>query len=186
MDPIELDIDREGLRRYHRYRASIVLPACVAGVVGFFTIIAHMPNPNNDVSYESVGDFVATVGIHLAIATAIAWVIGLLIQHVCIGRFADRYAAGYRVSVEGPYLRIISDGYSYCDRKVHFRDLNEYSIMQSPGMRRAGIVSIVIGHQDPKARAPSPGTIVLEGVHDAENLRDQLSRLDGEREGHPS
>ena len=80
------------------------------------------------------------------------------------------------------YTAMSSDYEIEFDRKIHFNQLTDYSVIQDYDMRRAGIFAVRMTLESPHGIKSS---IVLPGVIDAIAVRDKLVALDFEREKLP-
>lgn len=180
----EIKLDNEGLCRFkkreHLGSLLVVLPL----VFMFIGLITALPKENKqgrrpDVEMENLPQRLL---VGTGIGCGLGVVCGLVTQLLLVRPIAKRFTAAYRVSVEGPYLRVVSHDWNYLDQKVHFRNLDNYAIFQSPAMRRAGIKSIRINHDGLGANRPMRYIEVLAPV-DPEKTRDTLAALDDQREG---
>ncbi len=82
------------------------------------------------------------------------------------------------VRVEGAFLRISHEGIVRVDRKLHFRAIVDYALVEGPLMKHLGITGL---HMTTTSGSPQ-GILQLWGVADGEAVRDQLALIDSLRE----
>lgn len=93
-------------------------------------------------------------------------------------RVAARSACGLEVRVEGAYLRVIDYTPYRIDRKLHFRVLVDYAVIDGPLLRRHGLQILRIS----TTAIGAGGFINIPGVKNCEAVRDQLAEIDAQRE----
>ncbi len=120
--------------------------------------------------------------VHLAIG--LGWGLGfsfliasflyLVFSHFPVSRQAKTLS----VEVEGPFLRIVRQSYTWQDRKLHFRAIVDYSTIEEFLMRRCGIKALQITTM----AGGQQSLIVIPGVRDCDRIRDMLAEIDSLRE----
>jgi len=80
--------------------------------------------------------------------------------------------------VNGPFVRLKTGGFTHVDRKVHFRSIIDYAVIDGPLRRRFGLQTL---QMTVPAGVPN-GLIQLTGLRDCERVRDELAALDAARE----
>ena len=173
---VEIEIDRDRLRTYLRAKALLswlLLLGSFGAVIGMAVsgqILEQGVRPWTDVI------FILATGLGIGFITAIllAGALYLLFSHRVMGRFAGEL----RLSVEGPFLRVRQRLVIASDRKLHFRAIVDYAVVQDPLMRRFDISAL----QMTTTGAGQSATITVPGVKNCEKSRDLLSEIDRCRE----
>ena len=173
---LEITIDRVRLRNYLRIKwllAWIVLLTAVGACVGAARVSKSVEQQNLTVGQAAV--ILATAGgIGGVLGLGIGIALYLALSHWLAKRFADNL----EVSVEGAFLRIRQQGLLLTDRKLHFRAIVDYAVVQGGLMRWFGIEALqmrTIGG------GPTP-FLTVEGVKNCLATRDLLSEIDQLRE----
>ena len=183
-----IEFNREGIRRYRRWQGLWIGYLAVGPFFAFLGLMSGLPNKNNGIAYAGIMDMAMSLIARASIAYAIGFTICLIIIMLTVGRTARRYANGIAARVTGPYLNVVETRLmSSCDRKIHFNQLMDYSVIQDPEMRRAGISAIRIGmnYVIQNGNRNYNSYITLPGVVNALATRDKLIELDAEREKMP-
>ena len=175
---IRFDFDRENLRRYLRIKWALAWMLTLGGLGAFFSTIRIGD------ALERAGtltaDNAATCLRFLATGTGA----GFLLGAVCYLGFshfrAGRLAATLSLEVEGAFLRISQGGLFKSDRKLHFRSIIDYSVVEGPLRRRFGLRTLVMTIPGGPA-----GMISIGGLHDCDAVRDMLAEIDAAREQGP-
>jgi hypothetical protein len=175
---LSIEIDRQVLKKYLRVRWLLswaTLFALLGGLFGLASIGNALER-----SVTSRGEVVFVifkcVGTGLGISLLLALIFYLLFSH----RVTSRMANSLEVSVEGAFLRIKQRAYITSDRKLHFRSIVDYTVMQDFLMRRFGIHAL---HMTTTAGGQNTG-LVVTGLKDCLKVRDMLADIDSRRENH--
>lgn len=168
--------DSDRLRRYLRVRGFILWVGALGALGSLFGFIAAGKK------LESSRLDVPTKIIAAARATGIGFGCGALIGAFCYLTLTHaRSATEARTAslrVDGPFVRLKTGGFTHTDRKVHFRSIIDYSIIDGPLRRRFGLQTL---QMTVPAGVPN-GLIQLTGLRDCERVRDELAALDAARE----
>jgi membrane protein YdbS with pleckstrin-like domain len=173
---IEFDVNRDALRAYLRTRWYLLWLGIPAFFGGFFGLMSV--TDSSDDLHGVLGLLLCLargIGTGLLVSSAISTVLYLLFCH----RIAARLAASLRVTVEGAFLRIVEEGYSRVDRKIHFRSIVDYTIVEGSLMRRFGVMSLRMTTTGSNQANPA---IDISGLKDCEKVRDMLAEIDSSRE----
>lgn len=176
-DRFEIDIDRDGVRRYLRLSGLVAILPWFLFFGGFLGIVAgverleQIPDPT---VRESVTLIVSRFGIGLAIGA----LLGLVLYGLLVHRGSRHAASASTLRVDGMFLHVIQGAVVREDRKIHFNRISDYSVIDGPLMRMCGIRALGITC----ATTRPNGRIIIPGVIDAERIRDQLCTIDRERE----
>jgi hypothetical protein len=175
---LELDVDRRALRAYLRTKwlFSWMAAMCFFGVM--FGVLSVSDKIDGG-SLESVGKIVSCLLGGIGRGLLVAVHIGIALYFLRSHWVAGRLAATLRVSVEGPFLRIVQNNGIAQDRKLHFRSIVDYSTVQGPLMKWLGVTAL---HMTTTAGGPQGGVQIV-GLQDAIVARDMLAQIDSMREG---
>jgi membrane protein YdbS with pleckstrin-like domain len=176
---LEIEIDRNRLRTYLRAK-WLVSWAIVLGMFGIMFGLAAIGGILDQGMYSWKAVLlvsVAAIGIGLVVALLFAGALYFTFNHRLAGRFADEL----RISVEGPFLRIRQRLVVATDRKLHFRAIVDYAVVQDPLMRLFDIHAL----QMTTTGSGASSTITVPGVKDCLKARDTLSEIDCHRENQP-
>ena len=173
----ELEIDRERLRRYlrvHWFLAWMTLFTSFGAVFGMASAIDEFEkNPVN--FWVAVSTAAQCTGMGAAIGFGGAVVMYFVFSHYLAARYAD----ALRVNVEGAFLRIRERSLlEFRDRRLHFRSIVDYVVVQGWLMRRFNIAAL----QMTTTGGGPKSTIQIPGVRDCLQVRDALSHIDRLRE----
>jgi hypothetical protein len=175
-DTFELEIDRPALRRYLRiewFLSWFAVIMVLGGIITFAYICGQLGNdPILDLT-ELVTFVASRAAAGLSIAAALSVVCYFSISHL----IAARVAKSLRVSVDGAFLRIVQQHFARIDRKIHFRSIVDYSIVESPLMRWLGVKSLKM-----TTTGGMHSDLVVVGLADCERMRDVLAEIDSHRE----
>lgn len=171
-EKIEFEIDRDGLRRSLRagYRTAWAI---------FFAVMM-MPGGMVALARGLEG------GISSGLRCLAYWIAGAG-AICCAGYFAgsrktlNRRVETVSLKVEGPYLLVqsyeVPNG-SWHDRKLHFKSIVDYGIIEDSNMRRHGIQSLNLT----TLAGGKSSDILIPAVRNCEQVRDLLSEIDHARE----
>lgn len=169
------------LRRYLRLKGAILWlgALCALGAfMGFPATGKLLDNPNVSAP-EKIRSVAHRVGIGAGLGLALGSLGYLLISHRRAGSEADAVS----LRVEGPFVRVTFGCLTHVDRKLHFRSIVDYSLVDGPLRRRLGLRTLVMTVPAVVSPGGPPGgSVLLTGVKDAERVRDELATLDAERE----
>jgi len=176
---LEIEIDRNRLRAYLRAQSLVIW----ALLFSFLGIICGLSSVAKDLE-QGVHTW-SSMLTTAATAIGIGWGLGLLVASACYfvfnHRMTGRFADELRISVEGPFLRIRQRLAVATDRKLHFRAIVDYAVVQDPFMRLFDIHSLQM-----TTTGSGPTSIInVPGVKDCLKARDTLSEIDGLRENTP-
>lgn len=168
--------DHDRLRRYLRVRGFILWVGTLGALGAFFGFIPAAKK------LESSRLDVPTKIIAATQFTGIGFGCGALIGAFCYLMLTHARSASeartVSLRVDGPFVRLKSGGFMHTDRKVHFRSIIDYSIIDGPLRRRFGLQTL---QMTVPAGVPN-GLIQLTGLNDCERVRDELAALDATRE----
>ncbi len=174
-EELPIEIDRDGLRRYLRLKWGTAWVTPLA----FFGIILGPPGSEH-FAKGTDSPLVALLAVLLGGAAGLA--AGVLIALMCYfvfsHRIAGRLASSLAVSVEGAYLRIRQHSVSRSDRKLHFRAIVDFAVIQDDLARYAGVEALSIT----TTAGGNQSTIIIPGVKDCLKVRDLLAEIDRLRE----
>lgn len=174
---IEFEIDRARLMRYWRIQGFV-------GCCGPATLlISIMFTPFFSLLFLGVrqappGPLALWRSVAFVVATLSGFLAGSLLYFIMAHYPAKWAATNLRLTVEGPYLRIVSGAIFVTDRRIHFRSISDYSTHDGPLLKRLGMKALsfrVIGG----AQATSS---TIPGIIDAVKARDLLCEIDAARE----
>ena len=115
----------------------------------------------------------------VAAGAAIGFAAGFILTFIPYLIFRHRRAAqiseSLELSVEGAFLRLRVHDRVWADRKLHFRAVVDYEVVQSSLMRRFGIHCL-------EMTTTGGYRLVVLGVKDCFRIRDMLSEIDSLRE----
>ena len=115
----------------------------------------------------------------VAAGAAIGFAVGFLITFIPYLIFRHRRAAQFseslELSVEGAFLRLRAHDRVWTDRKLHFRAIVDYEVVQSSLMRRCSIHCL-------EMTTTGGYRLVVPGVTDCFTTRDMFSQIDTLRE----
>jgi membrane protein YdbS with pleckstrin-like domain len=173
---IAFEFDREKLRRYLRLRGLTLWIIGLGGIgsfIGFCTAMDMLQR-----AHAAFPDKLPEALIHFASLGGGGLVLGLACYLVFSHRQAESHARSISLEVDGPFLRIREGGLFKTDRKIHFRSVVDYSLVEGPILRRCGLktlrMAVPVG-------APT-GLIQVTGLLNCETVRDQLAEIDALRE----
>ena len=171
---ISLEIDRPKLRRYlrlHWLRNWSFALGALGALFGFMPV-AHALDEDRHTGEEILSIAVRNIGISLLAGLLLAALLYLIFSH----RQAARYARTLAIDVEGPFLRIRYQLSACVDRKLHFRNLMDYAVVETPFMRKMGVMELRM------TGVTMPGHPPIVGVKDCAAARDLLAEIDRLRE----
>ncbi len=173
----DLEIDRSRLKQYLRtkwflaWALPLTLIAAFIGLANSSDVLAQKAFSWSMVLATWTLGALAGAAIGMAAATLLYF----LISH----RHAARFADSLQVSVDGPFLRIRQRRLEASDdRRLHFRSIIDYAVVQDPLMSRFRIAML---QMTTTGGGPS-STIQVPGVINCLQVRDTLSEVDPLRE----
>lgn len=174
-EELPIEIDRDGLRRYLRLKWGVAWTAPLACFGALFGLagIEHFAKGTDSL----LGALLALI-LCGAAGLAGGVLIGLVCYFVFSHRVAGRLASTLAVSVEGAYLRIRQHAFSRSDRKLHFRAIVDFAVIQDDLMRSTGVEALSIT----TTAGGNQSTIIIPGVKDCLKVRDLLAEIDRLRE----
>ena len=175
---IEFEIDRGALLRYLRIQAFV--GCCCATVPFALVATAYFDTHFRVRTMINVPPSFSDVMVNVMVGLTTVLVVGGAIYFAWFHQNTKRESANLRLLIEGPYLRIVSGGFITVDRRIHFRDIGDYSTRVGPLLRLMGLKALsfrLVGD-----RQHSLQNIV--GLVDAQQARDQLCDIDAARETH--
>lgn len=173
---IVYSFDHDRLRRYLRVRGFILWVGALGALGAFF----GLPAAGKKLEISRLD--VPTKIIAAARSTGIGFGCGALIGAFCyltLTHFrSSTEARAFSLRVDGPFVRLKTGGFMHTDRKIHFRSVIDYSVVDGPLRRRFGLQTL---QMTVPAGVPN-GLIQLTGLRDCERVRDELAALDAARE----
>lgn len=180
---IDFDIDRTRLVTYWRLQGLVswTLALTLLGVfLGFASgtrgIEMATPDTLDATPRQIVG--VLTRGCLFGMAGGFAC--GFLIYLAMVHFQSSQRARNLSLSVEGAYLRYRSGGLFRRDRRIHFRAISDYSVIEGPILNLLGLKALAFTMPG----GPQGATTVIPAVIDTDEVRDSLCRIDAARETH--
>jgi hypothetical protein len=169
----EIPLNRPALRGFLRAQGFLLF-SVFPGCMGFLIGASRAEDQSRIEKVESLpailyGSLVGFSYLFLA-GTALYF----LFRHF----WASRLAATLDVSVDGPYLCIKSNAFFLSDRKIHFRSIVDYTVVQGGLMRVFGLLALRLSTT---IGGPN-SSITIYGVRDAVRIRDILIEVDRLRE----
>ncbi len=168
----QIEVDRISLKTYLNYRFA----GTWAGLLCFITLIgiAIALGPVSNSEYLKALQIVGGTFIGSLVLCGIGF-ITLTIPRI------RRVVRDTELWVEGVHLRVktyeLASG-QWHDRKLHFKVIVDYDVVEDRWMRRFGIQTLCL-HTTGGGVA---STISIPGVKDCSKMRDTLTELDCERE----
>jgi membrane protein YdbS with pleckstrin-like domain len=164
------------LRRYLRVRGFVLW----VGTLGMLGALLGFPAAGKKL--DSPRYDVRTKLIAASRAAGIGFGAGALLGAFCYVALTHfRSSAEARTAslrVDGPFVRLKTGGFMHTDRKIHFRSIIDYAVVDGPLRRRFGLQTL----QMTVPTGVPNGLIQLTGLHDCERVRDELAALDAARE----
>lgn len=172
---LNLEIDRDGVRRYLRVKWMIAWTLPLAFFGGMFGL-AGIDAVSNGAG-ESRNLFLIFLQL-IAMGAGGGALLGLVCYLLFSHRLAARLASTLTVSVEGAFLRVRQRAFVLSDRKLHFRAIVDFAMTQDDLMRSIGIEALEMtttgGGKECK--------VVIPGVKECLKTRDLLADIDRLRE----
>lgn len=174
---VQFEIDHQAVTRVQRLEVWLAL--CVIGM--FFGAMVGMAS-------QEVKDSVAAemtpsqlwskllfgAGCGTAAGLLFMSLIYLLLFHCIIRRRSERLS----LRVDGPFLCVTEMKFQRTNRKIHFRSIVDYAIVDGPLLRFAGIRALRMN----TLGGGVASSILVPGVKDCERVRDMLAEIDAARE----
>lgn len=168
--------DHDRLRRYLRVRGLILW----IGTLGALGALLGFPAAGKKL--DSSRYDVRTKIIAASRAAGIGFATGALLGAFCYVTLTHfRSASEARAAslrVDGPFVLLKTGGFMRINRKVHFRSIIDYAVIDGPLRRRFGLQTL----QMTVPTGVPNGLIQLTGLRDCERVRDELAALDAARE----
>lgn len=177
-EKLEIEIDREALRRYLRAKWFVAWAGLLSLFGGFFGFLfATKELDKHPFALRSVL-IAAAQGVGGGATSGFA--LGSLLYLAFCHSTAARYANALRVRVEGPFLRIHQDAvFNTCaDHRLHFRSIVDYVVVEGPLLRRFKIAEL----QMTTTGGGQNSTLHVPGIRNCLEARDTLSEIDRLRE----
>jgi len=180
---MEIELDRQAINKYYAWfglHAIVVGITIVSLILGFMWFVDIV---QKDSSPEIVWNAILQGFACFAIVWITFMILGVLIGYLNFWRYSKSYSENLHVTIEGPYLRIIEYRKVYSDRKIHFNQLMDYTILQDIRMKKLNMKTIRIGTN--QAMSGNNGMrwhIDIPGVINAEKTRDFLADYDYQHE----
>ena len=173
---LEIEIDRPRLRTYLRMKAALSWLLLLGSFGAVFGMLATEETLKEGVRPWTDVILILLTGLArgLTIGLLVAAGAYLLFSHYVLGRFASEL----QLRVEGPFLRLRQHMLVSSDRKLHFRAIVDYAVVQDPLMRLFAISAL----QMTTTGSGLNSTINVPGVTHCESVRDLLSEIDRCRE----
>ncbi len=170
-------IDRERLRGYLR-TGSLIAWTGVLAIFGALFGFATITKAIDSGELHSMRELIILIATHTLIGMGAGITVGL-VCYLCLSHWQSALAARYiAVSVDGPFLCIQRGAFIRSDRKIHFRCIHDYTVIDHWLARRFGIQTLQMtvsgGGQHP--------FILIPGIKDALKTRDMLAEIDSQRE----
>lgn len=178
---ITYTFDHNRLRRYLRLKGLLGWVGALGLLGGFFGFIAAADTL--DRHGIPLGEKLRTAAVRTGVGLAGGTAFGAFCYLVLTHRRSAAEASAVSLRVEGPFVRVTSGGITRIDRKLHFRSIIDYSLVDGPLRRRLGLKTLVmtVPVGAPNVGAPG-GLVLLTGLRDCERVRDELAALDAARE----
>lgn len=174
---LRIEIDRPRLKSYLKlvglleWTAPLSLLGIILGASLGLTPKAQAIALNLPPILNSVVIFLAATAIGFAAGFLITFVPYLIFRYPLAARFAE----SLELSVEGAFLRLRAHNSAWTDRKLHFRAIVDYEVVQNSLMRKFGIHCL-------EMTTTGGYRLVVLGVKDCFTVRDMLSEIDSLRE----
>ena len=171
-----LEIDREALAEYKKAQSLLSLALALGGIsvlVGLFLFGGLSERGLWHGWPMGLLALFLSVLACFVVAMALTWV-----SHITFGRRnAEEFARTLEVRVEGPFL-VIREGNKYkTDRKLHFRAIVDYTVIEDWMMSSHGVKALSM---TTTSSAQQP--VKIHGLKNCEQVRDQLAEIDAMRE----
>lgn len=175
---IKVAIDRESLRKYLRrtwLRSWLFGLGFLGAFFGLSSRIGRLEDGDFDGWAHLAYLLISGVVFGILISSCIAFVLYFLLSHFRAKRIAETQS----IRVEGAFLQIRQHmGSTKLDRKIHFRAVTDFSVIEDKRMKRYGIKAL---QMNTTGGSPS-GLIRIDGVKDCDRVRDMLAEIDSIRE----
>ncbi len=167
---IEIELDRKAIRAY--LRTSWILPWFL--IIGFFGGMFGAARVTEKIESVDIPDILMIYLKGIGSGIMVSAVISIILYFIFCHFQTNRLAKNLRIRVEGPFLRITHKGFTLVDRKMHFRSIIDYSIVEGVLMRRFHIVALHI--------TAIGARIQVLGIKNCREIRDMLAEIDAIRE----
>ncbi|MDA3872613.1 MAG: hypothetical protein PF795_01455 [Kiritimatiellae bacterium] len=174
----EIEIDRESLCKYLRYTWLRGWTFAISFFGLLFGLIFSLERIA-DGKFEGLHHliFLLTTGpiYGILIGMAVAIVLYFMLCHFRAKRISETLS----LKVDGAFLQITQHLIgSKIDRKIHFRAVTDFSVIEDNRMRKYNIKAL---QMNTTGGSPT-GLIRIDGVKDCDNVRDMLAEIDSLRE----
>jgi membrane protein YdbS with pleckstrin-like domain len=171
-----VDFDRQQLTTY--YRVHIYSYWAVAlSFVGFITG-ANCANYAIQRGHHTFGGSMLYFLFYIGSGVIVGMLLAIPAYYVLGHRLAVKHANRLEVTVEGPFLRVRQNYPWISDRKIHFRNIVDYTTVQGPFLRRFNLFALHMA----TTSTGLGSTITVLGVKDCYKVQDMLSEVDQLRE----
>jgi hypothetical protein len=176
---IDIEIDRAKLKKYLRVKWFLSWTGPLTGFAGMFGVASAIG------AVLERGKSLAAGLVLAGEITGGAFLLSTCLYLILSHHRAARLAATLQVSVEGAFLRIRQDACIRSDRKLHFRSIVDYTVVQGWLMRRFGLEGLymsTLGGNPYGAQQSYQNGLMVLAVKDCLKIRDLLSDIDRTRE----
>lgn len=176
-DKIEFEIDREAVCRYWQWQGwwltcffSLGLTFLI-GAMPFASHVEHHHHP----TFRGIA---SAVVVYFLSAAALGALLHWTIYLCWVRRYMQLSADHLRLFVDGAFLRVISGAYSIRDRRIHFREVSDYSTIEDPRMHKFGLKLLTF-----RVKGGREFGECIPGLTKADLVCNQLCEIDAAREG---
>lgn len=175
---IEIEIDHEGLCKYLRltwFKALAVLFLFFGGLLGFVGPLEDIEKSE----FQGIPWLIMKLGSGVLVGALIGVLIAVVIYFLFCHSKAKKVSQMLECRVEGAFLKVVHySGFNKLDRKIHFRAVTDFSIIDDRRMQKFGIKALQMN----TTGGSSTGLIRVDGIRDCEKVRDMLAEIDSQRE----
>lgn len=159
------------------YRSWVLALGFIGGLFGLISPIERIENGRTEGIRDIVFQLSLGVLYGILISTVIATILYFIFSHFRAKKISESQA----LEVEGPFLHVSQNaGFVKQDRKIHFRAITDFSVIEDKRMRRYGIQAL---HMNTTSGSQT-GFIRVDGVKEGDQMRDLLAEIDILRENH--
>ena len=180
-EEIHYPFDHDLLRHYLRLKGALLwigVLLCLGAFFGFTSVGRLVENPNIPAAAK-LANALRNTATGAGCGAALGGLCYLVLTHFR----ADRESRAASLHVEGPFVRVTLGGFARVDRKLHFRSIIDYSLVEGPLRRRLGLKTLVMSvPAGPPVLGAPAGSVLLTGLRDPDHVRDELAALDAARE----
>ncbi len=175
---IQIEIDREGLRKYFRktWLQQWLWGLSIFGILfGVIIPLESIENGKVDGPLHLIQLLLTGAFFGLLLSTSIA----LTAYFICSHSKARKIADSQTLTVEGAFLRITKQtALMKVDRKIHFRAVIDFSIIEDSRMEKYGIKALQMNTTGGSAQS----LLRIDGIKECDKVRDMLAEIDHLRE----